>query len=485
MKKRMTEMQLCAKYCNENAHTEHVAYLALKLFDGMSSFHGLTSSDRRMLESACQLHDMGYMISPCKHAIVSHRIIRKEGIAGLTDEQNEIVAAAVLLHPKKYEKLLGLVRLKKGPDREKAFRIASLLRIADALDHSHLQDVDVSSVTLVKGTVMIKLAGVRCAGIIGWAYEKSDLFRKTYSRHIHFADAAVRGAITSPYTDLIDGRDSVLKGARSVISYLFRSFSDHKKGVIKDADIEHLHEMRVLVRRFVVAMKCFSPYWKSKAAKRLLKKARLLCDKLGERRDMDVWMDFLSRKEVLKIARSSGDWIDFYANQEKAREAAHDEVSSLLESGLYSELVQQVGYFIRVVIPRIMLEVPDDRYRDFTVGQVRRMYTGLTRKRHNFSRMSAKKMHDFRKELRKMRYAVEFTVPVADAGFLQLEKALSGLTGILGGMHDLEVHKSRITACKNAPKGLLKYISARNGASLKKFSRKWEEFRKMKKVFLR
>ncbi len=486
MKRRMTEIQLCAKYHNENPHTEHVTYLALKLLDGISEFHALSQADRRMLESACRLHDLGFMIDPRNHALASSRIIHKEGIAGLTDRQRSIVAAAILLHPRRYKRMMEFIDIKKGEDLAVVMKIASILRIADALDHAHLQDVDILSVKLVKRTVQVELVGMRYEGIIGWAYDKSDLFRKTYGKSINFTNLGTEKEKVSRYMGLVGRKDSVLKGARSILCYLFRSFSDYKRGAMNGADIEHLHEMRVLIRRFLVAMRYFSPYWDCKDASRLRKKAKRFCAKLGDCRDLDVWLDFLSRKGVKTVATSCSSWLDFYAEQEQAREQARKIVVNLLGGSLYTELVQQTGYFIRVGIPGLMLVVPEDRYRDFTGGQVRRMYSAMTRKRCQLDKMSVKKMHSFRKELRKFRYAVEFTLPVSSPDLLIMEKSLNSLTDILGDIHDMDVHAMRVIAAKNAPKGLLAYISAHKKRAIKKFPAKWDEFtsRAMRRIVM-
>jgi exopolyphosphatase/guanosine-5'-triphosphate,3'-diphosphate pyrophosphatase len=47
-------------YDPDAAHSEHVMVLGLSLFDGLQSLHGYGADERRPLEIAGRLHDIGW-----------------------------------------------------------------------------------------------------------------------------------------------------------------------------------------------------------------------------------------------------------------------------------------------------------------------------------------------------------------------------------------------------------------------------------------
>ncbi len=63
-------------------------------------------------------------------------------------------------------------------------------------------------------------------------------------------------------------------------------------------DIEPLHDMRVATRRLRAALEVFAPCFPRKRHRRVLKRVKELADALGERRDRDVAIEFLTGLEA-------------------------------------------------------------------------------------------------------------------------------------------------------------------------------------------
>src|SRR5664279_731832 len=91
--------ELCVKHGNEQAHTAHVAALALSLFDATAGLLAVPAEDRPLLEAACRLHEIGYSVSPRRHARAGYEIVRSEGLQGFTSSERNDIAAAIYLHP--------------------------------------------------------------------------------------------------------------------------------------------------------------------------------------------------------------------------------------------------------------------------------------------------------------------------------------------------------------------------------------------------
>ena len=175
------------------AHSQHVANLALRLFDQTKTLHGLDDQAREWLEYAALLHDIGYVINPRQHHKHAYYLITHSDLPGLTSTEAEIIAQVARYHRKalpdlKHHSLTALpVRLRKT-----VMRLGALLRIADGLDRSHfsvVQDVDVS---LGQPVVMTLTTKSEPALEIWTAQSRADLFEKVFRRPIVFKTKPTR-----------------------------------------------------------------------------------------------------------------------------------------------------------------------------------------------------------------------------------------------------------------------------------------------------
>ena len=81
-----------------NDHSRHIARLALRIFDSTGHIHGLRIHDRRLLEFASLLHDIGHHIAGKDHNKHGAYIIRHSRIHGFTAPEIDIVADLVRYH---------------------------------------------------------------------------------------------------------------------------------------------------------------------------------------------------------------------------------------------------------------------------------------------------------------------------------------------------------------------------------------------------
>jgi CHAD domain-containing protein len=68
----------------------------------------------------------------------------------------------------------------------------------------------------------------------------------------------------------------------------------HSEGVLDIGEIDRLHDMRVATRRLRAALEVFEACFPRKRFRRALKPVKALADALGERRDRDVEIEFLT-----------------------------------------------------------------------------------------------------------------------------------------------------------------------------------------------
>lgn len=149
-------LSLGRKYHFDETHARHVAKLALELFDQMSEEHGLDEHARLLLEVACLLHDIGNFIRSSGHHKHSQYIVANSEIFGFSREDIRIISNLVRYHRKatpqaSHPHYASLRR----EHRLTVLKLASFLRIADALDRSHSQRVESVTIEIVEADILL------------------------------------------------------------------------------------------------------------------------------------------------------------------------------------------------------------------------------------------------------------------------------------------------------------------------------------------
>jgi exopolyphosphatase / guanosine-5'-triphosphate,3'-diphosphate pyrophosphatase len=169
-----------------HGHSEHVARLALELFDGLRPVHGLGADDRELLGHASLLHDIGEHVAVDGHERHSAYLVEHGRLRGFTPAEVAMLAALCRFHrrgtPKpSYEAFASL----DDDDRYRVTRLVAILRVADALDRSHAGVVRSVSVTVrgndvalhveADGDMEVELFGLR---------RKQELFERVFARRL-------------------------------------------------------------------------------------------------------------------------------------------------------------------------------------------------------------------------------------------------------------------------------------------------------------
>ena len=175
----------------EPHHVQHVAALAVHLFDELMDLHGLSNNDRLMLEAAACLHDIGWSVSSDGkgHHRESARLIREHGWQQFSPENVGIVAQVARYHRKSLPDLEHEDFAALAPtERLRVQQLAAFLRIADGLDRSHQQHVTHLSAEISPGRIVIHLSSTSPASReIAAATKKADLARAVFQREVVFS----------------------------------------------------------------------------------------------------------------------------------------------------------------------------------------------------------------------------------------------------------------------------------------------------------
>lgn len=130
------------KYHFDESHGMHVAKLAVRLFDQFGAENGMDEHARMLLEVAGIVHDIGNFIRASGHHKHGQYIVQNSEIFGLSRSDIRILANVVRYHrggpPNSAQTSYASLRREH---RMLVLKLASLLRVADALDRGHVQRV--------------------------------------------------------------------------------------------------------------------------------------------------------------------------------------------------------------------------------------------------------------------------------------------------------------------------------------------------------
>jgi len=168
-----------ARSCHfDEEHSRQVGRLALEIFQALAPRFGFTDKDRRLLEAAALLHDIGYFINYSSHHKHSYHLIRHADLFGFTPRERELIANIARYHrkslpKKKHDQYTRLA----AEDQLLVSRFGGILRLCDGLDRRRNSVVQGVDCTLSAGTLRLSLRGADDMSVeLFGAKEKSDLF---------------------------------------------------------------------------------------------------------------------------------------------------------------------------------------------------------------------------------------------------------------------------------------------------------------------
>ena len=182
-------MELARRYDYDPGHAHQVECLAGTLFMETESLHHLGREDRKLLEYAAILHDIGYYVSAKGHHRHALQMIMMEPLADFSPEEKNVIANIARYHRKALPTLdhtaFGIL---SDEDKQRVLYLAPLLRLADSLDRSHQGMVKELFCELRDDALIIYVGADNEMPVETAAMErKADLFRQIYKR-----DAALR-----------------------------------------------------------------------------------------------------------------------------------------------------------------------------------------------------------------------------------------------------------------------------------------------------
>jgi len=149
-------INLGRRYHFDEAHSLLVAKHCMTIFDALIKEHGMNRRHRIILETAAILHDIGTYIKRSEHEKHGQYIVTHSNIFGLHQNEVGVIANVINYHRGPVPSQSDIEYIKLGrEERILVLKMASILRIGEALDRGHSQHIKDITVERLRETIVL------------------------------------------------------------------------------------------------------------------------------------------------------------------------------------------------------------------------------------------------------------------------------------------------------------------------------------------
>lgn len=220
-------------------------------------------------------------------------------------------------------------------------------------------------------------------------------------------------------------------------------------------DVEGPHQLRIGLRRLRSAFSVFAPVLRSPEMERLDAEARWLGQEVGGVRDLDVIANDMARREaeIHPDAPELSAFADVVLRQARER---RELLRELLDGARVQSFLIDLTRFVETrgwLVPQDFDQTERLAAPIATLaGQsLDKRWKKVAKRAHGLATLTVEQRHELRKELKKLRYAVEFFCSLFPAKRIDpFLKRLKKLQNVFGDLNDAATMKATFTGT-NAP----------------------------------
>jgi exopolyphosphatase/guanosine-5'-triphosphate,3'-diphosphate pyrophosphatase len=180
---------LAVQYESDLAHVEHVAVLALQMFDSLvdGGLFEARPGERELLWAAAMLHDVGMAINYDDHHKHSRYLILSAELPGFDPRERALIAQMSRYHRKGAPELGDMASLARAGDEELLERCAVLLRLAEHLERGRDQSVHEAHLAANGHGVDLHLRAEGDLTLPRWSVERygdGEVFQRVFGRRL-------------------------------------------------------------------------------------------------------------------------------------------------------------------------------------------------------------------------------------------------------------------------------------------------------------
>ncbi len=183
-------LNLAGQYGTDFAHVDHVAALALQMFDTLAEagVHPGDPEERDLLWAAAMLHDIGVAVDYDDHHKHSRYLILNAGLPGYSTRETALIGQIARYHRKGSPGLGEFASLARKGDDARVTRCAAVLRLAEHLERGRDRAVLGAHMDVDDGRVLLRLEAGDDASLARWAAERQvELFERAFGKRLEVA----------------------------------------------------------------------------------------------------------------------------------------------------------------------------------------------------------------------------------------------------------------------------------------------------------
>ncbi|HEX2907937.1 MAG TPA: CHAD domain-containing protein [Phototrophicaceae bacterium] len=288
--------------------------------------------------------------------------------------------------------------------------------------------------------------------------------------------------VLTPAIAAVQPEDSMAESGRKILLAELVLMLNQESGSRSGADIEHVHDMRVAIRRMRSAIRLLNPYLKGKAIKGYNRNLRQIGLVLGDVRDLDVVIDELQAYAATLDADGQTALQPVLAELEKRRQEARINLNACLDTKTYRRFVKAYCNFLLEPTPE------PDRKGSVTPYQVRHVLPMLIADRLAVVRAyetvlaeaDAKTLHALRIEFKRLRYLLSLFQNVLGSQADEVIQEIKTIQDHLGHLNDGVVARERLGSllAEDNPtlNGYLDYLESQQVGLKDSFLVAWTRF---------
>ncbi|NLU08505.1 MAG: HD domain-containing protein [Clostridiales bacterium] len=160
-------------------HEIKVENFAVRIYDVMNKNSYLRGTFGSLLSCSAILHDVGCFINKTNHQRhTKYIILQEENFKNVPWELRHCLSIVAGSHRKDLDCDIGLY---EGARKRKLLELIAILRVSDALDHTHKLNTSIENIDLKEKCLYIDMRGNNLEKIFLKLNDKSDLFEKIFS----------------------------------------------------------------------------------------------------------------------------------------------------------------------------------------------------------------------------------------------------------------------------------------------------------------
>jgi exopolyphosphatase/guanosine-5'-triphosphate,3'-diphosphate pyrophosphatase len=153
--RRFSALNMARNYQYQKHHSNHVRFLAGRLFEQLTPPYGYGSGEHELLDAAALLHDLGRIVGYAGHHKHSQTLIEHNGLPGFSPREIALIALLARYHRKGDPDTSDYQLLLSDDDSTLLMHLAAILRLAECLERGRNAAVD--DVIVTQGNDHIRL----------------------------------------------------------------------------------------------------------------------------------------------------------------------------------------------------------------------------------------------------------------------------------------------------------------------------------------